>query len=91
VVGFETLNDVLRRLLLASSEAQDGAGESNASGGRTLPGKLQMLLDTGAIKPGDRLVHRQVRKGRSFSAVVEEDGCIRDRSRSVPRAVAGPV
>lgn len=86
-VGFETPNDVLRRLVLtddldasANGKQADRAPAVSAAPAAQptpLPGALQSLVVAGAVKPEDRLVHRQVRKGRSFAGHVDEHGCIR--------------
>lgn len=61
-----TPNDVLRRLLLA--------GTPNPLAGKS--GDLMPLLDAGRLRAGDRLVHHQPRKGRTFTAEVTADGHI---------------
>jgi hypothetical protein len=60
-----TPNDVLRRKLL---------GQTPLASGRQ--GDLMPLIDAGRLKPGDRLVHHQPRKGRTFTAEVTSDGHI---------------
>jgi hypothetical protein len=62
----KTPNDVLRRLLL-------GIGPSPATG---RPGRLSSLIATGALKPGDRLVHEQPRKRLRYTATVTSDGYV---------------
>jgi hypothetical protein len=86
-VGFETPDDVLRRLVLRVdldspvTNTQAAVARSGLSPSETrttpLPGALEFLLTAGAVKPGDRPVHRQVRKGRSYAGTVDVDGCIR--------------
>lgn len=86
-VGFETPNDVLRRLVLtdelhvsgngAAADSTRPAAAVPPSPPTPLPGALQFLVAAGAVKPGDGLVHRQVRKGRSLAGQVDEHGCIR--------------
>ncbi|WP_422753089.1 hypothetical protein [Micromonospora sp. WMMD708] len=44
---------------------------------RLLAGALTVLIENGFLKPGDALIHCQVRKGRRFAATVEVDGWIR--------------
>jgi hypothetical protein len=58
-------NDVLRRLLLAKAARLPSAGVS---------GLLKPLLDDEKLIPGDRLVHHQPRKRRTFYAEVTADG-----------------
>lgn len=62
----KTPNDVLRRLLL-------GKAPEPAPG---KPGDLMPLLQGGRLQAGDKLVHHQPRKGRTFTAVVTADGYI---------------
>lgn len=79
VRGFEQPNDVLRRLLLPGRDAAEGnAGETAypAPRRRPSPGGLLPLLEDGLIQPGDKLVHKQVRKGLTFEGVVDGDGWI---------------
>jgi hypothetical protein len=61
-----TPNDVLRRILLGEA--------SHLRTGRT--GDLMTLMDEGRLKAGDRLVHHQPRKRRTFVAQVTPDGYI---------------
>jgi hypothetical protein len=72
-VGFQQPNDVLRALL-----GLDTAPAASATGApaHTSPGRLAPLLAAGVINPGDKLVHVQPRKGRSFAGQVEADGRI---------------
>jgi hypothetical protein len=67
-VAFEetTPNDVLRRMLLA--------GTPRPSVGK--PGDLMPLLAAGRLEAGDKLVHHQPRKRRTFTAEVTPDGYI---------------
>jgi hypothetical protein len=62
----KTPNDVLRRLLL-------GKAPESAPG---KPGDLMPLLQAGRLRAGDRLIHHQPRKGRTFTADVTADGYI---------------
>lgn len=77
VRGFEQPNDVLRRLLLASGPAGEGSTPTPNSSAAVIPGALAPLLAAGVVRAGDTLSHVQVRKARSFSAVIEADGWIR--------------
>lgn len=61
-----TPNDVLRRKLLG-----DKAKPTNAKAGDLMP-----LIDAGRLKVGDRLVHHQPRKRRTYTAEVTPDGYI---------------
>lgn len=73
VRGFESPNDVLRRLLL-------GDDQPSATSKRMAPlqrGRLYPLIEAGIIKPGDALRHEQVRKGLAFDAKVTESGGIK--------------
>lgn len=63
----DTPNDVLRRLLLGE-EPEPTPGK---------PGDLMPLLQAGRLRAGDRLIHHQPRKGRTFTAEVTEDGYIK--------------
>lgn len=74
VKGFEEPNKVLRRLLNLP-EAKTASFEPATVTGR--PGKLASLIERGLIKPGDGLRHHQVRRGHTYTAVVEADGWIR--------------
>lgn len=76
--GFDTPNDVLRRLLLGEGR-DSGVSGQQAGGGRTAQGrrrtgKLKILIEKGSIKPGDQLVHHRPRKGDTLTGVVCEDG-----------------
>lgn len=67
-----TPNEVLRRLLLTKKTAPAGK-----------PGHLLPMVEAGALKPGDRLVHEQPRKRRRHFAEVTADGCVKlDDGRS---------
>jgi Restriction Enzyme Adenine Methylase Associated len=69
-----TPNDVLRRTLL-----------SRPSQPSRKPGDLMPLIEAGRLKPGDRLVHHQPRKGRTFTAEVTSDGHVQlDDGRTFP-------
>lgn len=61
-----TPNEVLRRLLLGEAHR----GETRK------PGDLMVLLDEGRLQTGDRLVHHQSRRNKTFTAEVTEDGYI---------------
>lgn len=63
-----TPNDVLRRLLLGGVPKSRPAGAA---------GDLMPLIEAGRLTAGDRLVHHQPRKGRTFFAEVTADGFIR--------------
>ena len=73
--GFEVPNDVLRREYGLDGTPSGGRSEllhpSTFVAGRLLP-----LIEMGLVKPGDELVHHQPRKGRTFSASVDEAGWI---------------
>ncbi|WP_245941716.1 hypothetical protein [Vallicoccus soli] len=76
-VGFQQPNDVLRALLGLAADASPTTTAAAVRSGRLAP-----LLAVGLLKPGDELVHRQVRKGQAFTGRVEADGWIRtDRGR----------
>lgn len=59
-------NQVLRRKLLGETPTPP-AGKA---------GDLMPLIDAGLLKAGDRLVHHQPRKRRTFTAEVTPDGYI---------------
>jgi hypothetical protein len=62
-----TPNEVLRRLLLGESHKGEPRGA----------GDLMPLLEEGRLRAGDRLIHHQPRRNRTFTAEVTEDGYIR--------------
>lgn len=62
-----TPNQVLRRKLLGET--------SRPSPGKA--GDLMPLIEAGRLKAGDRLIHRQPRKGRTFAAEVTPHGHIK--------------
>ncbi|OKJ03893.1 hypothetical protein AMK18_01505 [Streptomyces sp. CB01249] len=66
----DTPNDVLRRLLLA-----DPAQRPATTPGRR-PGDLMPFIKAGLLKPGDKLVHVQPRRGLTHEATVTPDGWI---------------
>ena len=74
VQGFETPNDVLRRIVLTDkAEAAVVMGQGlTAHGGR--PGNLTELLSAGLIAAGDELEHHRVRKGQVLRATVGQNG-----------------
>ncbi|MFE9579059.1 hypothetical protein ACFYO1_21930 [Nocardia sp. NPDC006044] len=74
--GFESPNDVLRRLLLDSSRSQ-GAAKGVTKQGEPRTGQLAALLERGLIESGDELSHERVRRGQVFVAEVLEDGLLR--------------
>jgi hypothetical protein len=61
-----TPNDVLRRELLGEKR-KPATGKA---------GDLMPLIDAGRLRAGDRLVHHQPRKRRTFTAEVTPDGYI---------------
>ena len=71
VRGFETPNDVLRRMLFGEEDKKPEQVQAHRR-----PGSLQKLLDAGLIKPGDRLVHHQKRLKASHYGTVEADGWV---------------
>ncbi|MCO8276858.1 hypothetical protein M1L60_40390 [Actinoplanes sp. TRM 88003] len=77
VKGFEQPNDVLRRLLLDPPPSGAGAVNEAPTAGPRSPGRLRSLLDNGKVAAGDIVRHSQVRKGRTFTAVIEDDGWIK--------------
>ncbi|WP_155832173.1 hypothetical protein [Gordonia alkanivorans] len=72
VNGFESPNDVLRRLLLGYKHPTTHPKASTCK-----PGKLSILLEAGQIHVNDTLTHHQPRKHRTFAATVEDHGWIR--------------
>lgn len=62
-----TPNDVLRRILLGGLSTPTPTGTA---------GDLKPLIESGALHEGDRLVHHQPRKGRTFHATVTAEGFI---------------
>lgn len=82
VKGFEQPNDVLRRLLLGTSNVAKSSTRVPSPVAVSIPGALAPLIAKGFVKAGDTLSHVQVRKGRRFAGVVEADGWIRtDKGR----------
>lgn len=70
--GFETPNDVLRRIVLPdAAPVEIPKPDPTATPGRLLP-----LIQAGLVNPGDALEHRQVRKGREFGAVIDNHGWV---------------
>lgn len=76
VRGFETPNDVLRRLLLEGTHDQVPGGSHPAERDRGRVGKLKALLDQEKLAAGDQLVHRRPRKGDTLTGFVCDDGGI---------------
>src|SRR4051794_33860941 len=76
--GFDTPNDVLRRLLLEGSAAAADRAPSGFDAS-TSPGALAALIDAGSVKPGDSLLHTKVRSGQTFIGTVESDGWVRTK------------
>ncbi|MEV8026843.1 hypothetical protein [Cellulosimicrobium funkei] len=74
VQGFEQPNDVLRRLILRG--VTGGSAERPADAASRKRGGLYPLVVSGTLDAGDELKHVQPRKGRTFTATVDEDGFI---------------
>ncbi|GAA3558011.1 hypothetical protein GCM10022197_11670 [Microlunatus spumicola] len=72
VRGFETPNEVIRRLLFGE---QDGTSRKPPAAVRR-PGGLMKLISAGLVKPGDRLAHYQKRKNETHLGTVDADGWI---------------
>lgn len=73
-------NDVLRRILLQGPATPPTPSAcSSAPVGRPgrLPGALARAIGSGALLPGDVLVHRQPQRDRTFHATITADGWIR--------------
>jgi hypothetical protein len=78
VKGFEQPNDVLRRLLLEETSQEQRMPKAASHASAAIRGKLGILMeDGGEVKAGDTLTYTQVRKGRTFTAVIEPDGWIK--------------
>lgn len=75
VRGFETPNEVLRRILFGEQNSTTTGAVSPAR----RPGGLTKLINAGLIKPGDKFIHRQKRKGETHEATVEADGWLMTR------------
>ncbi|QHD88377.1 hypothetical protein GR168_23030 (plasmid) [Gordonia sp. JH63] len=89
VKGFESPNNVLRRLLLG-----DKISTTHSEASIRTPGKLLVLLEAGQIHAHDTLTHHQPRKHRTFTATVEDHGWIRtekDMYNNPSRALADLV
>ncbi|MFC5265875.1 hypothetical protein ACFPJ1_27495 [Kribbella qitaiheensis] len=67
----DTPNDVLRRRLL------QGAAQPHQPRAKRRKGPLASLIEAGYVSPGDRLVHRQKRKGNVHHGEILEDGWVR--------------
>lgn len=88
VRGFETPNDVLRRMLFGEQPSPKvGASPSRR------PGRLMKLINDGLIAPGDKLIHHQKRKGETHEATVEADGWLTTKlgSYSAPSPALGDL
>ena len=72
VKGFEQPNDVLRRLLLPDAAPVEVPHPKPTA----VPGRLLPLIEGGLLSAGDALSHHQVRKGREFGGVVDNQGWI---------------
>lgn len=77
VKGFEQPNDVLRRLLFGEIPNDVGTSRKTPRQSTAIPGKLRILLENDKVKAGDVLTHTQVRKDRTFTATIEQDGWIK--------------
>lgn len=64
-------NDVLRRVLFSGAQIPESP---------SVAGDLKPLISSGALVPGDKLVHHQPRKGRTFQATVTAEGLIETTS-----------
>ncbi len=62
-----TPNDVLRRLLLADLSKSSLTGAT---------GVLMTLIEAGGLRVGDKLVHHQPRKRRTFNGEVTAEGFV---------------
>ncbi len=65
---FEQPNDVLRRLLFDDDPAAPSREDAD--------GALLSLIEAGLLRAGDDLIHRRIRKGKTYSARVERNGMI---------------
>ncbi|WP_433656864.1 hypothetical protein ACQPW1_36255 [Nocardia sp. CA-128927] len=74
VRGFESPNDVLRRLLIPNKS--DIAPGDTAGPAKSQTGRLAPLISSNLVKSGDELRHERVRKGQTFVATVTPDGLI---------------
>ncbi|MFI6171407.1 hypothetical protein ACIBCN_31845 [Nocardia sp. NPDC051052] len=74
--GFESANDVLRRLLLDSSRST-GPTKNVTNSEQPRAGQLAALLERGLIESGDDLRHERVRSGQVFVAEVLDGGLLR--------------
>ena len=74
VRGFEQPNDVLRRLLFDETTSTTPVFHVPHVSSST--GKLYKLVVAGLIKPDDKLVHEQTRKGNVFTAKVSDTGWV---------------
>lgn len=75
VKGFEQPNDVLRRLLLDETDAP-ASTKARATSRTDVVGRLLPLIESGLIKPDDKLVHHKIRKGITFTATVGINGTV---------------
>ena len=76
VQGFETPNDVLRRLLIKSETRTTNRPTNPSPRAASGRGKLQALLDAGVVSAGDELEHHRVRSGVTYKATIGADGSV---------------
>jgi hypothetical protein len=79
----DTVNDVLRRLLLANAGGPPGRNSDGRKQRRT--GDLKPFLDEGLLAPDDELVHEQPRKGVVHRATVTADGWLQVGDQEFPQ------
>jgi hypothetical protein len=79
----DSVNDVLRRLLLAGTTRPPE--HEQASEAHRRAGDLKPYLDEGLLKPEDELVHDQPRKGVVHRATVTADGWLQINDQEFPK------
>ncbi|MGH3712481.1 MAG: hypothetical protein ACRDT4_03330 [Micromonosporaceae bacterium] len=81
----DTPDSVLRR------ELGIDANESSTSGGLAVgpEGRLRPLVEAGLLRPGDRLIWRQTRLGRTYHATVLRRGALQLESGAIEKSPSG--
>lgn len=79
----DSVNDVLRRLLLASAAGPPERRPRRETHRRA--GDLKPYLDEGLLKPDDELIHDQPRKGVVHRATVTVDGWLQINDQEFPK------
>lgn len=82
----DSVNDVLRRLLLAATPyPMEPPRSRSPTINQRRPGDLMPLLKLGLLEAGDELVFEQPRKGAIHRATVTEDGWLTVNDEDYPK------